>query len=195
MSTPPDITAAMATTEPPDLDSTPEQLQSAGWRISSLGELDWVLERLADIERQEEEALRLEREAIDRIEVRMAKVHERLERDRLFFEAQATLYAEEHKAALLGKGKRKSRDLPHGRIAWRSRAGRLVVEDEDTLLTWALAQAPQLVRFRSALDRVALAALVKETPAIIPPGTRWEPEQDTMHIEPATEALARRDDE
>lgn len=155
-----------------------------GWHIEDVGALDWALSRVAALQREIRENEAITEAAIARLKVRTATLNARAERGVAFFSGRIQEYAELHRAELLGGGKRKSRALPHGSVAWKKRGGQPVVTDDAKLLEWSIAQPPELglcrLSWKPAWD--IIKENVKKT-GEIPPGVDIEPESETFKIE------------
>jgi len=110
---------------------------------------------------------------------------ERSGRGAAFFRYKLSEWADAHQGEIL-HGKRRSRDLLHGRIAWRSKAERLVVTDKAALAEWLATQPVESGTYRMRIEpeiRV-LQDRFKGT-GEIPPGMDLEPASESLHIEPA----------
>lgn len=155
-----------------------------GWRAASLSDLEWCLERQGEALATIAANNALAEEAIARIRQRLATINGPLERTASYFEAQARTYAESARSELLGKGKKKSRDLPAGSVGWRKKGGGLVVDDEDAAIAWAKAQDDlSLVRVKVELNKSALNAAFKAN-GEVPPGCSVAPETEELYIKP-----------
>ena len=162
-----------------------EEIQARGpWMVEGPDSADWALaklaaarEEIAEIERQAEAARAM-------IEARRLKVIERIGREAAFFESAILTYAQAHRGEIVD-GKRKSRDYLHGRISFRSKAGRLVVEDKAALVTWLESQAVELGLSRVVLepDKKAIDAWFDAGGREAPPGTRYENPAESISIE------------
>src|SRR5690349_5271651 len=100
-----------------------------GWSIQNLGGLQWALERMGDLATEVAELDVLKLQAIARIEARTVKLTARARSGVAWFESRIREYMAAHREELLRGGKKKSRDLPSGRVGWRSRGGKLKVVD------------------------------------------------------------------
>jgi phage host-nuclease inhibitor protein Gam len=161
------------------------------WEIENLGTLAWALERMGELtaETQENDALKLQ--AIARLEARVTQLNARAKGGIEFFRARILSYMARARPELLKGGKKKSRALPSGTIGWRSKGGRLVVQDEDAALAWAKEQPVEadFVRVKFELNRKALAELFKTT-GEVPPGCDVEAEYDDPYIDPVVPTLS-----
>jgi len=172
---------------PPELyDYADEQEPTVqvGWQIDSLDSLDWALLRKGECEAEVAAIEAQYTAAVTRLRAHADALVRKARRGAGFFTFKIGEYAEAHRSDLLGHGKRKSRDLLHGRIGWRSKGERLVVEDKEALAAWLAAQPIEsgLARVTLAPDMRALQDLLKRT-GEIPPGCVVEPESETLHIE------------
>ena len=111
-----------------------------GWRIENVQSLDWALSRIADLEREQNENAAIVEEHIQRLKLRLDKLNAQAERGLKFFRSQVQAFAEQHRAELLGGGKKKSRALPHGTVGWKKVPAKAVLQDKDALLAWARSQ-------------------------------------------------------
>jgi phage host-nuclease inhibitor protein Gam len=152
------------------------------WSISDLGSADWALARLSECEAEAAEIDRQADAAIERIRKRADALKEKAARGEAFFRAKLLLFAETHRDVLL-TGKKKSRELVHGRIGWRKKGERLVVQDREALLSWLAAQPVEsgLYRVKIEPEMRALSERLKGC-GEVPPGCEVEPETETVEI-------------
>lgn len=164
------------------------------WRPATVSEADWGLACLADSQARIAEIDRQVAAAIEAVKRRAAEVKAKEEKRAAFFLGAIRAYAEENRTALLGTGRAKSRELLHGRIAWRRKPGRLVVTDPAALEAWLLAQPVEagLYRMKVEPEKRALNDLFAKTDAL-PPGCTYEPEREeiTITAEAPETALAK----
>jgi phage host-nuclease inhibitor protein Gam len=155
------------------------------WTVQTIGDADWAMQRLAECEEEIAELDRQAEAAQALIAHRLETLKERAARGSAFFRYKLTEWAESHQGELL-HGKKRSRDLLHGRVAWRSRAERLVVTDREALAAWLAAQPVEsgLYRIRVEPEIKALQELFRAH-GDIPPGMDLEPASESLHIEPA----------
>jgi phage host-nuclease inhibitor protein Gam len=139
---------------------------------------------VAALEREIRENVALCEAAVGRLVARTETLNKRAAKGVDFFTGRIREYSEIHRAELLGGGKRKTRSLPHGSVAWKKRGGQPVVNDEKALLEWAIAQPPEqgLVRLSWTPAWSEIKEKVKAT-GEIPPGVDIEPESETFKIE------------
>lgn len=156
-----------------------------GWGIQSLEDFDWALERLADLEREKAENERLVEQRIAWEKLRLEKLNKTANDGARFLESCVKAYAEAHRGELLGKGKKKSRALPHGVIGWRSKGGGLVVKDAEALLAWAKLQPVELelVRVKTEPAIANIKAHAKST-GEVPDGCETSEAVDEFYVEP-----------
>ena len=153
------------------------------WQIENLPSFDWALARLAECEAEAAEIDRQERAAIERVKARAAELRAKAERGAGFFRFKLLEGAERHRTLLLGTAKKKSREFIHGRIAWRSKPERLVVEDAKALEAWLWEQPVERGLYRTKIEpeMAALQYLAKH--GEIPPGCKVSIEPETIKIE------------
>lgn len=140
---------------------------SEPWRIHLIGDADFALRRMGELQAEIQQLNDLKNAAISRIETRHRKLVGRAELGVVFFRAQLELWATEHRGMLLA-GKKKSRQLLHGSIGWRSKPAKLEVTNDARLLDWAIANDMVRRTEKPAMD--AIGAYFKKT-GDIPPGT------------------------
>lgn len=177
------------------------------WRPSTLADVDWILERMGQLDAEAAENQTMADAATQRILERLDRANGRLKRQRDYLEGLASAYAREHRKEIV-PGKKKSRELPNGELCWRKTGGRLVLNvapdgttkaAEAELLEWAKHKrewhgAAELVRMK---EEPALAEIQKYCaaldPAPIPPGMHWEDEDPygKLDVKPAGSALAK----
>lgn len=162
------------------VDSERPEAREGGWPgIQSLDDLDWALGRIADLRREQTENNEVAQARIDNLRMRLDLLNRSLERGISFFEGHVRLYAEQHRAELLGNGKQKSRKLPSGVVSWRSRPAQLEVRDEVAALFWA--EANGCAKTKTSLDKAALAERFKAT-GEVPEGCEVVPEHEDLSI-------------
>jgi phage host-nuclease inhibitor protein Gam len=163
-----------------------EESISQDWRIQDLSTADWALSRVADLERELEENEEVAKAAIARIEARKQLLNEKVERGLRFFRSHLAAFAQEHRSALLGGGKKKSRSLLHGTLGWKKSGGRLEVRDRAALLEWARLQPVEL-GFLRITEAPALDEIQRQFKLTgeVPPGTDVQPEVEEVVIKAA----------
>lgn len=155
-----------------------------GWHVGNLSDADWALGRMAALQRQIAENDELMVAAVARIRARTAKLNEQLARGVTFFHSKLEEYAALHRDAILAGGKRKSRKLLHGTLAWRKTGGDFRVNDESALLAWAMEQPIEL-DFVRTIQKPAWSTIKAQlkTNGEVPPGVDVEPESEVFKIE------------
>jgi phage host-nuclease inhibitor protein Gam len=152
------------------------------WRIDSLGALDWALAKLAGIEREQDENGKLAEAAIFRVRAWLIKENSKLIASEAFFRGHVAAYANEHRAELLGDGKKKTRELPNGKLSWRRSGGGLKVVDEEMAIAWCRSEGLQKFVIQTpTLDLPGLRHWVSGG-GVAPPGTERVPESDNLTI-------------
>lgn len=177
---------------PPDSPPSGEPVVGAAdqWTIQTIEDVDWALSRIADLERQKKENAAIVEHRISVLKVRLETLNERLDTSQRYFREKVLTWAMNNRKALLGTGKKKSRDLPHGRIAWRTRPARLEVIEAEKLLAWARDQ-PMETGVLRITEAPAMTEIQKHfrTTGEVPPGTDVRPESEELSVEP-TEGMA-----
>jgi len=153
------------------------------WEIASPGDADWALSVVAESDAEVAEIERQALAAIARVEARRDALTAKAARRGNFFRFKLAAYAQAHRAAILGTGRRKSRDYVHGRISWRAKPERLVVEDAAALEAWLVAQPVErgLYRMKVEPEMRAIQALYAEH-GECPPGCGIKVEPETISI-------------
>lgn len=148
------------------------------WQIETLQSADWALARMAECEAEAAEIDRQAKAAIERVKARAEELKAKSARGAGFFRFKLLAYAERHRTAILGTGKKKSRAFLHGKIGWRAKPERLEIEDAGALEKWLVAQPVESGLYRTKIEpeMVELQRLFKEN-GEIPPGMK-------VHIEP-----------
>lgn len=149
----------------------------AGWAIRSVGEADWALERIAQARREMAEVDAQFDAAVQRLEERRAQLRREPQRTVDFFSAHLRMWAEGQKDAICS-GKRKSRAMLHGRVGWRAKPLRLVINDTAALREWAHG----LEYMRESVDTEAVRAHFKAQ-GEVPPDCSVEGGADTFYVE------------
>lgn len=167
----------------PILSAVPDEEPAEGWSIQDLGTADWALARIADLEREMTENTTITNLQISKLQQRCQVLNAPLIRRVEFFRSVLATFAQTHRAALLGGGRKKSRALPHGVLGWKKTGGRLTVTDRDALLEWARNQPVELelvrVKEEPSLDEIKRHC---STTGEVPPGTEVSPESEELTI-------------
>jgi len=154
------------------------------WRIQSLADLDWALERLGALEAERVSVIAQGEAACKRIWDRADVLTERLGRGAAFFEAKIEEYAQGNKDALLGGGKRKSRDVLFGRVGWREHPGHIHVTDEAALKKWLAAQENESLYRTKIVPKMFELNQLYDADGTIPPGCEYKAAEDVFYIDP-----------
>ena len=166
----------------------PQVDERQGWVIDSIEALDWALGRRAELEREQAENARIIQRQVDWLMARLEKLNANAQRGVDFFTRKISEYAEAHRTELLGKGKKKSRTLPHGVVGWRAKPAKAKQVDAEALLAWARALPIEegWVRTKEepAWDRIK--EHVEKTGKDVP-GVELQPESEELVIKPLTE--------
>lgn len=154
-----------------------------GWAIANIGDLEWAMQRLGDLEAEAAENEAALADAHKRLDARAAELAAKVNRGIGFFRASVLRYMEAHRNELLKGGARKSRTLLYGTLGWRTAGGRLKVVDKDALTTWLMSQPVELglARVKVEPDMRALQAHCLKL-GKIPPGTELEAEREAPYV-------------
>lgn len=167
---------------PPYVDEG-EDRASLGWAPESLADLDWALMRVGELEEQVQANEEVAAERHKEIDRRTIRMNEKANADIRYFRDVITQYATSHRAQLLGSGKRKSRELQHGRVGWKTRPACLKTSDSKALLAWAQSQPVELglvrIKEEPCLEEIKRHAERSKT---VPPGMEMEPETETLQV-------------
>ena len=79
-------------------------------------------------------------------------------------------------------GRRKSVSLPAGMIGFRHEGPKILVEDENLVITWAKQHKPELVSTVERLSKSALNQYVEDTGDVPDVGIRIEPAREKFFI-------------
>lgn len=135
----------------------------SGWRIQSLEGVEFALRRLGELRREAKQNEGLLKSLIAGLKLRHTTLNAKVQRGINFFEGHLRLYAEANRSALLGTGKKKSRDLHHGSIGWRTKGQSIEVKDEAAFLAWCKRLGPEFVRTKEEPVLAAVKEHVAET--------------------------------
>lgn len=146
------------------------------WSPSTVEEADWCLKRIGELNAQMEENRRI----TAAYQFRLESLNKRLEKDVEYFTGHVKQYANAHKDELLGSGRKKSRDLPHGTISFRKTREGLEVKDSEALAAW-VADKPGCARVTVSPLISVIQEWYKKT-GEIPPGTEVKEVKDEVSI-------------
>lgn len=147
-----------------------EFLLGDDFRVCDAGSADWVV---AQITRWRDE--------LARVKAQMEKITGRIEGEIKFFE---TRYEEQLRdwAKTAITGKRKSIDLPHGRVGFRHVGERVEVIEEEAAIEAARASVPEAVKVKVSLSLTALKEHFKATGEILP-GCGVVPAEERFYVQ------------
>jgi phage host-nuclease inhibitor protein Gam len=161
------------------------EVRGGGWKIETIQSADWALARLSELQAEADSIDEQAKAGVARIRARAEALKAKVARGIGYFEFKLLEYAETHRKAMLGGGKKKSRSFIHGTVGWRTKnkGGRLVVEDAKALEAWLVAQPVERGLFRQKIEPElrALQALFADT-GEIPPGCNVEEEIDEPYV-------------
>jgi phage host-nuclease inhibitor protein Gam len=107
---------------------------------------------------------------------------ERAEKEEQFFSERFGAELEGWTRKELGdKPKRKSIDLPAGRVGFRQLPAKLVVEDQEAAVAWALENLDNAVRVRTTVIHEEIEKHVEAT-GEVPPGARFEDAKESFYV-------------
>lgn len=163
-------------------DSNPE-VRGLAFRVENLQTADWCLRRIAECEAEAAAIDEQYAAAVAALTERRDALKAKAARGAGFFRFKLTEYAERERGSLL-KGKKKSHDFLHGRIAFRSKAERLEVVDRAALAEWLSMQPVEegLYRVRVEPEMRALQERFRATGEVFP-GCEVKPAEETISIE------------
>lgn len=191
MSTASLVKAAEASQEPLE-DYSPDAIAHDGnWRPVTIRDVEWALECVAESEAEIASIDAQLADVVKRAEARATKLKAMAERRASYFRGRVAEFAEANRGDLL-VGTKKSRDFIAGRISWRKSGGRLRVTDKKELEAWLLTQPVEAGLFRMKIEpemRAIQEAAKRD--GLVPPGTEFEPEHDTIHVEAVSLALTK----
>jgi phage host-nuclease inhibitor protein Gam len=154
-----------------------------GFKIETTQGADWALYRVAMLKAELRDIEAQARAAKERIDKRAESLKSKVARGVCYFEFKLLEYAEMHKKALLGGGKKKSRSFVHGVIGWRSSQERLEVTDKDALAAWLETQPVERGLYRTKVEpEMAAIQALYQTTGEIPPGCDIKPETDMPYV-------------
>jgi hypothetical protein len=148
--------------------STPE-----AFRVCDDNSANWVIRKIL-----EERAYALRCEAWFEHEKRRAEKNEE------FFWFRYGAQLRDYIARKIAEkgGKRKSLPLPAGTAGFRSEPDKIVVDDDDLLLSWAKAKQPGLIRVTERVSKTALNEHVKATGELPDRGVHVEPAREKFYV-------------
>jgi phage host-nuclease inhibitor protein Gam len=164
-------------------DEEEPEIGGPGFHIMNPQTADWGLSRVAMLKAELRDIEEQARAAKERIDRRAESLKAKVQRGIAYFEFKLLEYAETHKKALLGGGKKKSRSFVHGVIGWRSSQERLEVKDAKALVAWLETQPVERGLYRTKVEpEMAAIQALYQTTGEIPPGCDIKPETDTPYV-------------
>jgi phage host-nuclease inhibitor protein Gam len=178
----PIIEAALATQEPMEPDALARE---GAWSIAplDLSGYEFALrcagESQAAIAAWEAAA----KAAHDAIDARLADLKAKEEPRIAFFMGRVAEAAERDKDTLL-LGKKRSREFLAGKVAWRRKPAKVVIDDRAALVDYLTKNGdPDLVRVKVEPDLKAIQDRFAKDGVLLP-GTSFESERDELSVEP-----------
>ena len=156
------------------------------WTPKDIADVDWALRRLAEAEDDAAQIHAQAGTAIAAVRAREAELVARVSAGGAYFRERLLTWARVNPDAVC-RGAKKSRDMLHGRVGFRARAGKLEIADKDALEVWLLAQPPDLglYRIKAAPNMAEIQALYERTHQV-PPGMTYVPEADEPYVKPVS---------
>jgi hypothetical protein len=127
---------------------------SGAFKVDDDLKADWAMRKLASIRRKQSQNKTIFDAEVQRVQEWLEKVNTALERDSAYFEAVLTQYA-----LLQRLEGRKSVVLPHGTVKTTAGRPKIEIESSEEFITWAQANAQDLLRIKTEVDKKALNAL------------------------------------
>jgi phage host-nuclease inhibitor protein Gam len=171
------VTAAAAAQEPLEADAIVEK---GAWAPQTIRDVEWALEMAGESEAEVASIDEQEADAIARIKARADSLRAKAERRATYFKGRVAEFAAAHRSELL-VGTKKSREFIAGVVAWRKKAGGLVVVDKAALQAWLSTQDPSLFRVKLEPEMDTLQKQFKET-GIVPPGCDFRSDTEELTV-------------
>lgn len=164
------------------LDQAEDTPEGSDWKCDNLEKADWALKRLGEIYEEVAVNEAIAEKHIWSVTERLKRVNAPLTKSVEFFRSVLVEFAESHRDEIV-RGKKKTRELIHGKLSFRTKPGRLKVVDDAALLAWARARPVEegLVRIK---EEVCLREVQEhaEKEQFLPPGMEWEPESQSIEV-------------
>ncbi len=142
------------------------------FRVTDESSANWVVRRIAEAKAYAEKV-----SAWAEAETRRAQ------REQAFFLGRfgPELEAWAHKKIKARGGRQKSNHLPAGRVGYRTKPAKLVINNEPTVITWAKANCPEAI---NVTERCSKSKLNKhfEATGELPDGASLEPQRDDFYV-------------
>lgn len=149
--------------------------------------MDYFLELLAEMEREDAHDAAVARARVDQINRWLEVQRERREKRTAYLHSQIELMADGYDF-----GRKKSRDLPHGVVGFRKKAASVEIVDKAAAIEWATVHCPEAIRDRASRDLIKgpLVDLVTSRGLYLDPsvsGLRFVDESESLYIKPRTQ--------
>jgi len=118
-------------------------------RMRAEARMDWYLQRMAEVRARHEREVHTAQERISIIDGWLSEQRERATRATQYLEGQIR-----NCMAEIDLGRRKSIELPYGRVGFRKRRATVDIQDRPAAIRWAQENLPGAVRERVTLDLV-----------------------------------------
>jgi phage host-nuclease inhibitor protein Gam len=164
-------------------DAAPE-----GFSIQGPDTLNWALGVLSEVEADIACIKAQVEEARRRIDARAAELTDKAERRGQYLHALVEQYASTHRSDIV-RGKKKTLEVLNGSVGFRSKPGKLVVQDKQALESWLLSQDDLTLYRTSIAPEMDLLKRAAREHGVVPPGCEWVPESESIVIKPAAPTL------
>lgn len=160
-----------------------DSLVTPAWRIDDAGTADWALRRLGECEAEAAAIDAQYAAAVAHLASRRDELKAKAARGAGFFEFKLAEYAERCRGSLL-KGKKKSAEFLHGKIAFRSKAERIEVTDKAALEEWLRGQPIEsgVARWKVEPEMSEIQRRFRAE-GLVPPGCDVKPSEETVTID------------
>lgn len=152
--------------------------------------LDHYLEKLAELERQaahNEEVADRRRQMIDRwLDEENARL--RRQKERLEEKVRRLVPHTVDGFQDVFRVKKKSRNLPHGRVGFQSTRDTVEVVDQDKALEWAEDSCPDAIKVKRSVLKTPIKAMLQEG-GVLSTGEPCDPEENGLRFEPGQDTF------
>jgi Bacteriophage Mu Gam like protein len=144
-----------------------------GFAVTDESSVNWVIRKIVEA-----------RAYADRCEewCRREQARAKREEEFFFFRFQAQLMAFARQKIAEHGGRRKSFFLPSGQIGFRTEPGKLIIDDDVSVLAWAKREVPDLVQVVERVAKSDLNDLMKRTGQLPDAGAHLEPSSERFFI-------------
>jgi len=143
--------------------------QDDPFHITDYKKCDWVIKKITAVD-----------DEIDRLEEQHRRRVKQLENEKTFFQERFGTELEAWTRTNLD-GRKKSIDMPHGRIGFRKSRESIEIVDKEANLDWAKENCPDALREKEWTIKTPQIKLMKET-GEMPDGTALKPAKDRFFV-------------